>query len=142
MSAPFFDRLMLAAVVGILVSSPASSPASPRVTPDSVTIVVFTERYTVGDRAFDDLDLLEKDITGAHLRGVNILVCGPRATRALKAVVHRFRHVPVQIRVPDADEPDCFSKAAAVMPASQRSGRRPFGIDDAAVERYWSDLMP
>jgi hypothetical protein len=38
---------------------------------------------------FDDLDMLEKYLT--PVRGVVLLVCGTRATRSLKAVVHRFR---------------------------------------------------
>ena len=109
---------------------------------DSVTITVFDDRYVVQDRAFNNLDVLEKDITAANVHVVNVLVCGAGATRALKAVVHRFRHLPVQIRVPDLDESECFSTAALATPVRERVGKRPFGIDDEAVDRYWLELMP
>lgn len=99
------DRLVRTVVAGVLALGSASAPADPRASPDSVTIVVFTDRYVAGDRAFDDLNALDKHITATHFRGAMILLCGATATRALKAVVHRFRQVPVQIRVPDADGP-------------------------------------
>jgi hypothetical protein len=142
MAGHVLDRLVRTVVAGVLALGSVSAPADPGASPDGVTIVVFADRYVVGDRAFDDLNALEKHITATHFRGVKILVCGAKATRALKAVVHRFRQVPVQIRVPDADEPECFSKAAGVMPVRGGTGPRPFGIDDEAVERYWRDLMP
>jgi len=109
---------------------------------DSLAVTVFADRYVVRDQAFDDLDVLEKHITAENVHVVNVLVCGAGATRALKAVVHRFRHLPVQIRVPDLDESECFSTAALATPARERVGKRPFGIDDEAVDRYWLELMP
>jgi len=129
---------IIAAVTGFgFVSAVAAAPER---TAESVTIAVFADRYASGDRSFDDLDALEKYLT--PVRGVTVLVCGPRATRSLKAVVHRFRQVPVQIRVPDADERDCMSRPAGLVAVGARTGVRPFGIDDAAVERYWLDIMP
>jgi hypothetical protein len=109
---------------------------------NSSTITVFADRYIVRGRAFDDLDVLEKHITAGNPHVVNVLVCGARATRALKAVIHRFRHLPVQIRVPDLDEPECLSTVALAMPVRDRVGERPFSIDDEAVDRYWRELMP
>ncbi len=138
------DRFKLGVVAGVVMAfgligaAPANS--EPRV--DNVTIAVFADRYVVADRAFDDLNLVEKHITATHVRDVLLLVCGPQATRSLKAVVHRFRQLPLQIRVPDLDERDCMSKAPAVLTVGARVGQRPFGIDDAAVERYWLDIMP
>ena len=62
---------------------------------------------------------------------------------ALRIIVEgHFRHLPVQIRIPDIDELDCMSKASPATLVRQRNGQRPFGIDDAAVERYWLDIMP
>jgi hypothetical protein len=107
-----------------------------------VTITILPDRYIVGGQAFDDLDSLEKRVTATNFRSVVLVVCGPKATRAVKAAVHRFRQVPVQIRVPDVDEFECMSKAPLATPVRQRSGKAPFGIDDEAVERYWLDIMP
>jgi hypothetical protein len=127
-----FAALGLVAVALADTGSPAAS----------ATITVFDDRYIVGDRAFDDLDYLEKHITTAHVRDIELLICGANATRSLKAVVHRFRHLPVQMRMPDLDELECMSSPPLLTPVRERVGRRPFGIDDAAVDRYWQDLMP
>ena len=131
-------------VVTVVVAfglSPVALAASEDIA-DSATITVFADRYIVRGRVYDDLDVLEKHITAGNAHVVNVLVCGARATRALKAVVHRFRHLPIQIRVPDLDERECLSTAALAMPVRDRAGERPFGIDDEAVDRYWRDLMP
>jgi len=137
------ERLTRSIATGAIACAfAATALADSRPLADTVTITVFADRYTVGDRAYDDISVLEKDITARPFHSVMLLICGPGATRSLKAVVHRFRHVPVQMRVPDIDEPDCMSRASLVMAVHEGSGQRPFGIDDEAVERYWLDLMP
>lgn len=108
----------------------------------STRITVFSDRYILADRAFDDLNVLEKHTTAMQARAVTLLACGPGVTRSLKAAVERFRHVPVQMLVLDADTPECSSTAPLAIPVRQRDGQRPYGIDDEAVERYWRDLMP
>ena len=136
------DRFVRYCVVGgFAFGLAAAAPAGERLA-DSATITVFADRYVSQERAFDDLDALEKHITMTEVRSVVVLLCGPQATRALKAVVHRFRHLPMQIRVPDLDERDCFSMAPLATAVRMRAGTRPFGIDDEAVDRYWHDLMP
>ena len=133
-------QFVVAGVAGLgLVATALADPGS---LAHRVTITVFADHYIVGDLAFDDLDYLEKHVTATPVSSVEILICGAKATRALKAVVHRFRHVPVQMRVPDVDELECMSTAPFVTPVRQRIGQRPFGIDDGAVERYWLDIMP
>src|SRR5438034_9680347 len=87
------NRLTQIVVAGVVASGlVATALADPGGSAHSVTITVFADRYIVGDLAFDDLDYLEKHITATHVRSVEILICGAKATRALKAVVHRFRH--------------------------------------------------
>jgi len=130
------------AALGAAVGFPAAAPEGSGSSRDPVTIVVFDERYAVEGRSFDDLDLLEKHITDASFHSIKLLVCGSRATRSLKAVVHRFRHVAVQIRVPDLDEVECLTGVPQAMPVRVRGGQPPFGIDDQAVDRYWRELMP
>jgi len=133
-------QIVVAGIVtfGLVATALADSRPSTR----SATIAVLADRYIVDDLAFDDLDYLDKHITATQVHSIELLVCGPRTTRPLKAVVHRFRHVPVQMRVPDVDEFECMSKAPLVTPVLQRAGQRPFGIDDEAVDRYWLDIMP
>lgn len=137
------DRFMRSLISGVMaVGFVASALAEPGRSAGGVTIAVLDDRYIVGDLAFDDLDTLERYITAAPLRSVVLYVCGTRATRSLKAVVHRFRQVPVQMRLPDADDRECMSRVPLVVAVRERDGQRPFGIDDEAVERYWMDLMP
>ena len=136
------DRIARTVVAGVLAAGFVTAVmAAPQPSASSVSITVFADSYVVAGRAFDDLNFLEKHITGMHARGISLLACGPGVTRSLKAAVHRFRHVPVQISVLEADEPEC-SKVALAIPVRERIGRRPYGIDDEAVERYWLELMP
>lgn len=136
----YFTRSVVAGAVAIgFVACAVANPTTPA---DSVTIAVFDDRYIVGGRTFDDLNYIEKYLADARPHGVNLLICGANATRALKAAVHRFRHLPVTMRLPDADERDCMSRAHHVTPVQWRIGARPFGIDDEAVERYWLDISP
>lgn len=65
------------------------------------------------------------------------------ATRAFKAAVHRFRALPLKTLVMDAADPECRAPVGApLVRVADRPGRAPHGIDDDAVERYWSGLMP
>lgn len=136
------DRLMPFALSLTVLGLAFSLPAEAQAPAESATITVFADRYVMGGVVFDDLDELDRRVGADRARRVDLLICGPQATRALKAAVHRFRHVPVQMRVPDIDERECMSKAAGLTPVSRRQGRPPFGIDDEAVERYWLDIMP
>jgi hypothetical protein len=136
------DRIVRMVIAGVLATGFATAaPAGPQPFAIGINITVFAESYTVAGRSFDDLNSLEMQVTGMHARGISLLACGPRTTRSLKAAVHRFRHVPVQIRALDSDEPEC-SKVALATPVRERMGQRPYGIDDEAVDRYWRELMP
>jgi len=135
-----FAGRVLAGVLTLGFVVPALAGVYPAI--KSTRITVFSDRYIVADRAFDDLNLLEKHTTAMQARAVTLLACGPGVTRSLKAAVERFRHVPVQMLVLDADEPECSSTPPLAIPVRERDGPRPYGIDDEAVERYWQDLMP
>jgi hypothetical protein len=131
---------VVAAVLTLSFVVPALAGVYP--TNTSTRITVFSDRYVLAGRAFDDLNLLEKHTTARQARAVTLLACGPSVTRSLKAAVERFRHVPVQMLVLDADTPECSSPAPLATPVRERVGQRPYGIDDEAVERYWRELMP
>jgi hypothetical protein len=136
------DRIAPAAIAGVLAASFVTAVlAGPPPSAAGISITVFADSYVVDGRAFDDLNLLEKHVSVMHVRGISLLACGPRATRSLKAAVHRFRHVPMQIRPLEPDEPEC-SKVVLAIPVGERIGQRPRGIDDEAVERYWLELTP
>ena len=137
------DRLAQSVVVGVLaLSVVATTLAAAQPSRATVTIAVFSDRYILAGRAFDDLDSLEKHITAIHAHGISLLACGPGVTRSLKAAVHRFRHVSVQMRVLETDDPECFSAVPGGTPVQVHAGLRPSGIDEEAVERYWRELMP
>jgi len=108
----------------------------------TVTITVFDDRYVESEQVYDDLNALDRHVALMNPRSVIILICGADATRSFKAAVHRFRTVPVQVRVPDIDEHVCLSQASLAMPARKGTGSRPAGIDDIAVNEYWSELTP
>ena len=139
-SLPLFERIVAVCLAGSCLGAAGCAGAAP--SRDSVTIIVFEDRYVTERRVFDDLNELEDRITSTNFRTVTLLVCGAHATRALKAAVHRFRYVPVQMRVPDVDERECMTTGPVVTKVRQRTGTRPFGIDDEAVDRYWHDIMP
>jgi hypothetical protein len=108
----------------------------------SVTITAFDDRYVESGHVYDDLNKMERQIALKNPRSITILICGAGATRTVKAAVHRFRNVPVQLRVPDIDEEVCMSLAALAKPTREGTGSRPIGIDDIAVDTYWRELIP
>jgi hypothetical protein len=48
----------------------------------------------------------------------------------------------VQIRVFDADEPECQSPVRSIVHVQAGAIQRPFGIDDEAVDLFWREVMP
>jgi len=104
--------------------------------------MVFAADYVVAARAFDNLNALESELQATSARAVNLHACGPGVTRSLMAAVHRFRHVPLQIRVFDAEEPECRSPVRSTAQVHIGDAKRPFGIDDEAVAVFWRDAMP
>jgi len=134
---------LVASVAAGLMASLALAPISVDAVEStaSATITVFDDRYVESGHVYDDLNELERRIA-LNSRGVMILICGAGATRAVKAAVHRFRSVPVQLRVPDIDEAVCMSQASLATPTREGTGSRPIGIDDVAVDTYWRELIP
>ncbi len=137
------DHLARMAVAGVLAIGFITSPLAGAQQPaKSVSITVYSDRYLLAGRTFDDLDLLVQHSTVIHLSAVTLVVCGPDAGPSLKAAVYGFRRVPVRIAVADANEPECASGAPHATLVRERSGQPPYGIDDEAVERYWRELIP
>ena len=131
-----FSSVTLAIGLAGAEPSDAQSPSA------NITVMVFAGDYVVADRAFDNLNVLESELQAIHFRAVNLHACGPNVTRSLMAAVHRFRRVPVQIRVFDAEEPECHSPVRSALHVRMNDTQRPFGIDDEAVDLFWRGAMP
>src|SRR5215471_10241946 len=136
------DVLRFAQVAAGLIASLGLTPISVDAAESTaaVTITVFDDRYVENGQVYDDLNTLERHVALMNPRSVIITVCGAAASRPVKAAVHRFRTVPVQLRVPDIDEDACMSQASLETPARKGIGPRPTGIDDIAVNTYWQEL--
>lgn len=108
-----------------------------------VLVSVFADRYVLGGRLIDDLDVLEDAVAAMDARAVRLDACGTGTDRAQMAAAHRFRHLHLELRLRDSDSAEC---ASAVAPRLEsvilRLGQRPYGIDDESVDRWRHDLMP
>lgn len=104
-------------------------------------IAVYDEAYGFRGSLYGDLDVLEAKLRAAAPRVIEMDICGTDAVRALKSAVHRFRELPLLLRVRDQNSSACAPIAQAVR-VGQRAGGGPAGIDDAAVADYWRQVMP
>lgn len=117
-------------------------PATAEVQKPDADIKVFSEHYVFADQIFENLDALQDAVNGRLPWIVRIQGCGP-ANRAYLAAAHRFRHLYLELRTLESSAPSCAPVAVArSVPVSLREGQQPFGIDDAAVDRWWRSLMP
>jgi hypothetical protein len=132
--------LALAAFVTVpLITQPAAAQAS------DLFITAFADRYVANGQTFDDLDVLERAVGATRAGAVRIYACGSEAARAQMGAAHRFRDRYLELRVLDADAPQCrvtAAQAPRVVPVTSRSGTAPYGIDDALVARWWYEMMP
>jgi hypothetical protein len=121
----------------------ATGSTSAQTSTSPLSVAIFAEHYVLEGRAIDDLDVLETSVRDRHPRTVRLDACGSGTERAQRAAAHRLRHLYLELRVLDAGSPDCPSPGAAhAVPVGRRVGARPYGIDDAAVDQWWHQLMP
>jgi hypothetical protein len=127
-----------AAAVWLVSSGAASTPAA------VVPVAVFADHYVLAGRSYDDLDALEDAIAAMHARGVRLEACGENTARAQLSAAHRFRNLYLDLRASGADQAACQPAfVARAVPAGQRFGLKPYGINDEAVGRWWSAVsMP
>jgi hypothetical protein len=116
--------------------------AAIQASPLSVTVTVFADQYVVGDRAFDSLNALEMHLKLMHPQVLRVQACGPFAIRGWKAVVYRFRTLPIEPRVLDPHHRECSSAPPVAVRAGSRTDQSAADIDDIAVDRYWQELVP
>lgn len=137
-------RRMIALGTGVSALCLATMGAAAAQTPMSdVSIAVFAEHYVLAGRLIDDLDVLEDAVSAMRPRTVRIDACGSGTARAQRAATHRFRNLYLDLRVVETNAPSCQAAITPrAVPVSQRSGQRPLGIYDEAVDRWWNNVMP
>ncbi len=138
-------RFACAAAISVIAlalpaASPAAAPAQRATSAATATVAVSGTGYSFDGRDFDDLGDVAASIDATHPARLDILVCTAGSARGFKAIVHRFHHLPLRIRL--ADGAECAAIAPVATSSTSPPGARPSGIDDAAVERYWQDIMP
>jgi hypothetical protein len=116
--------------------------AAARASEPHVPITVFAGHYVLAGHVIDDLDVLERDVGTLRSRTVRLDACGSAADRAQRAAAHRFRAANLELRLLVPDAPGCRAAGPRAVPTSARHGQRPFGIDDATVDRWWHEQMP
>ena len=133
--------IVAAGAAALWMMAPVSTSAQTLTSPLSVAI--FAEHYVLEGRVIDDLYVLESSVRALRPRAVRLDACGSGTERAQRAAAHRLRHLYLELRVVDAASPDCPSPGAAqAVQVGQRNGARPYGIDDAAVDKWWHQSMP
>lgn len=123
-------------VSGLFASAMAAEPPA-----YSARIVVHETSYVLGGSAFDDLDALERAVQSASPRSIELGACGVAASRTLLAASHRFRNLPQQLQVFDANAGACAAVPIAIR-AGLPQGQRPAGKDNSSVDRYWREVAP
>ena len=72
-------------------------------------------------------------------KGIQLNACKADAAQTLKAAVHRFCELPLQVQALSISAPAC--EVAVARHASQRGTPMPTGINDSAVDEYWRQVM-
>ena len=86
---------------------------------------------------------LEDAVSTMRPPTVRIDACGDGTARAQRAAAHRFRNLYLDLRVVETNAPSCQAAVTPrAVPVTQRTGQRPFGIYDEAVDRWWNNVMP
>ncbi|HQY27591.1 MAG TPA: hypothetical protein PK787_02295 [Burkholderiaceae bacterium] len=137
------NRPVTATALACGLSLAAASSALGQASGPDASVAVFADHFVFENAAIDDLDVLEHEVDAKRPRSVRLEGCSAGADRPLRAAAHRFRRGYLEMRIAEANAPVC-RPAALLHPvaASQRSGPRPFGIRDEAVDRWWHTLMP
>jgi hypothetical protein len=140
----FVRRLSAVAAAASAALSLLAAGSAAAQAPD-VFVTVYAEHYVVDGRSVDDLDALERAIGAARPGAVRLYACGDGTARAQLAAAHRFRDRYLELRLLDASAPQCRSTSAAAgqpLAVASRAGKKPYGIDDVAVAKWWYDMMP
>lgn len=117
-------------------------PATAKTQRPHAEITVLPDHYVFKGQKFDDLDALQDAVNAGLPWIVQIEGCGT-ASRAHLAAAHRFRHLYLELRTLESSATSCQSASGPrLVPVSLRAAQLPFGIDDAAVDRWWDNLMP
>jgi hypothetical protein len=103
----------------------------------SQSVALRADRFTYEQWTSGDLQTLAATLRATQPSSVELYACGPDANPALLAAAQRLSDLPLLLQVMPAGDMHCGDVATA--PAS---GPNRAAYDDAAVARYWQQVMP
>lgn len=114
-----------------------------RASEPALSITIHANHYVFAGHAIDDIDALEGTVGPMRPEIVRLEACGSTAERAQRAAAHRFRTSNLELRWLSPNTARCRAGASLLsVPTASGHDPRPYGIDDAAVDSWWHDLMP
>lgn len=129
------SRMIGAFLLGMAASAAHAAASVPP--PQSVT--VRADRYTFDDWTSGDIDTVVATLRATRPDSVDLVACGPEAFRALLSAAARLSDLPLRLQVLSTTAPACASVASATA-AAKNAGAS--GAAEAAVARYWMQVMP
>jgi hypothetical protein len=136
-----FATIVAASLAAAFQVSPVAA-GSPHAKPE-IVVTIFADHYVVEGRVIDDLDVLEKAVRSVGPQTVRLQACGVIADHPQRAAAHRFRTFRLELRLVEPHESACQAIPALRETAARPSrGRRPSGIDDEIVDKWWHASMP
>jgi hypothetical protein len=103
----------------------------------SQSVALRADRFTYEQWTSGDLETLAATLRATQPGSVELYACGPDAHPALLAAAHRLSDLPLLLQVMPTADLHCGTASAAAA-----VGRTPAAADDAAVARYWQQVMP
>jgi hypothetical protein len=128
-------RVMCALLWGLTASIAQAVTSAPP--PQSVT--VWVDHYTFDDWSSGDIDAVATTLRATRPDSVELVACGPEAFRALLSAAARLNDLPLQLQVLSSSAPACANVPATTAVAQRASAS---GVGEAAVARYWLQVMP
>lgn len=116
--------------------APAQPPAPAALDGPDAVIVIYPTHWRWAGASYDELDTLAAVVLPRTPRSVGLYACGDGTARLHKAAAHRFRYLELELRVLDPGSAPCKAQDGPRNPALVP------GVDEVAVERWWSGLMP
>jgi hypothetical protein len=126
----------IAAAVALATTGTATVAMTAPLSKQSVTLRA--DRFTFESWTSDDFQALADTLRATHPGTVELYACGQDAYPPLLAAARTLSDLPLQLHAMPANAPVC---AAGSNPSSV-SARLGAVIDEAAVARYWRQMMP
>lgn len=131
-------RLIGALLLGLSASIAQAAASAPP--PQSVTVRV--DQYTFDDWSSADIEAVATTLRATRPYSVELVACGPEAFRALLSAAARLNDLPLQLQVLSSTAPACANVPSTAAAAPGASASAAGGAGEAAVARYWLQVMP